>query len=65
MGMGLATTFVMTLAVDMRWPLDTGYFLPLDLDLSARTLAFITLVRCCGRLPKWLCGKPARRYTAC
>lgn len=35
MGMGLATTFVMTLASICAWLIDTWILIPLNLDLPA------------------------------
>ena len=44
MGMGLATTFVMTLASICAWLIDTWILIPLNL-IYLRTLAFILVVR--------------------
>ena len=43
MGMGLATTFVMTLASICAWLIDTWVLIPLDL-VYLRTLAFILVI---------------------
>lgn len=43
MGMGLATTFVMTLASICAWLIDTWILIPLDL-IYLRTLAFILVI---------------------
>ena len=43
MGMGLATTFVMTLASICAWLIDTWILIPLDL-VYLRTLAFILVI---------------------
>ena len=43
MGMGLATTFVMTLASICAWLIDTGILIPLNL-IYLRTLAFILVI---------------------
>ena len=43
MGMGLATTFVMTLASVCAWIIDTWILIPLDL-VYLRTLAFILII---------------------
>ncbi len=43
MGMGLATTFVMTLASICAWLIDTWILIPLNL-IYLRTLAFILVI---------------------
>ena len=43
MGMGLATTFVMTMASICAWLIDTWILIPLDM-LYLRTLAFILVI---------------------
>ena len=64
MGMGLATTFVMTMASICAWLIDTWILIPLGL-VYLRTLAFILVIAVVVQLPKWWCVKPARRSIAC
>ena len=65
MGMGLATTFVMTLASICAWLIDTWILIPLNL-VYLRTLAFLFwLSPWWFSLLRWWCVKPARRSIAC
>lgn len=64
MGMGLATTFVMTLASICARLIDTRILIPLDL-VYLRTLAFITVIAVVVQFTGWSCVKPARRCIAC
>ena len=64
MGMGLATTFVMTLASICAWLIDTWILIPLNL-IYLRTLAFILVIAVVVRSPRWWCAKPARCFTVC
>ena len=64
MGMGLATTFVMTLASICAWLIDTWILIPLNL-VYLRTLAFIWSSPWWFSSLKWSCVKPARRSIAC
>lgn len=64
MGMGLATTFVMTMASICAWLIDTWILIPLDM-LYLRTLSFILSLRWLCSSPKWWCVKPVRPCIAC
>lgn len=64
MGMGLATTFVMTLASICAWLIDTWILIPLNL-IYLRTLAFILVIAVVVQFTEWWCAKPARYFTVC
>jgi hypothetical protein len=58
MGMGLATTFVMTLASICAWLIDTWILIPLNLVCVRWPLFWLSPWWC--SLPRWWCVKPAR-----
>ncbi len=64
MGMGLATTFVMTLASICAWLIDTWILIPLNL-VYLRTWPLFWLSPWWFSLLRWWCVKPARRSIAC
>lgn len=64
MGMGLATTFVMTLASICAWLIDTGSSFHSISSICARWLLFWSSPSSCN-LPRWLYAKPALHFTAC
>ncbi len=64
MGMGLATTFVMTMASICAWLIDTWILIPLGLIYFVRWLLFWSLQLLCNLL-RWWCVKPARPSIAC
>lgn len=64
MGMGLATTFVMTLASVCAWWIDTDPH-PAGVNLSPHAGFYPRLSRLLCNLPKWWCAKPALRCIAC
>lgn len=64
MGMGLATTFVMTLASICAWLIDTWILIPLNL-IYLRTLAFILVIAVVVQFTEMVVRKPARCFTVC
>lgn len=64
MGMGLATTFVMTMASICAWLIDTWILIPLDM-LYLRTLSLYSGHCSWCNLPRWWCGKPTLPCIAC
>ncbi|ANM79043.1 rnf-Nqr subunit, membrane family protein [Serratia marcescens] len=63
-GMGMATTFVMTLASVSAWVINTFILVPLDL-VYLRTLSFILVIAVVVQFTEMVVRKPARRSTAC
>ena len=59
MGMGLATTFVMTLASICAWLIDTWILIPLNL-IYLRTLAFILVIAVVVQFTEMVVRKTAR-----
>lgn len=64
MGMGLATTFVMTLASICAWLIDTWILIPLNL-IYLRTMAFILVIAVVVQFTEMVVRKPARYFTVC
>lgn len=64
MGMGLATTFVMTMASICAWLIDTWILIPLDM-LYLRTLAFILVIAVVVQFTEMVVRKPALPCIAC
>ncbi len=61
-GMGLATTFVMTLASISSWLIDTLVLIPLDL-VYLRTLSFILAIAVVVQFTEMVVRKTAQRFT--
>lgn len=64
MGMGLATTFVMTLASICAWLIDTWILIPLNL-IYLRTLAFILVIAVVVQFTEMVVRKTSRYFTVC
>ncbi|EOD54675.1 Na(+)-translocating NADH-quinone reductase subunit E, partial [Aeromonas molluscorum 848] len=63
-GMGLATTFVLTLASACSYLVEHYILLPLSVGYL-RTLAFILVIAVVCNLPRWWCARAARPSTDC
>lgn len=62
--MGMATTFVMTLASVSAWVINTFILVPLDL-VYLRTLSFILVIAVVVQFTEMVVRKPARHCIAC